>query len=234
MATRHNAASRIVTPCRILVVGPSRCGKTKFVVDLIKDKLAAEHHRIIGCSPTLNCQDTFDPIRKLIKPEDVHENFNTKTLQMVIEKIHCNYKRAKAIGTDPEKILMFIDDLAGNSCIHGKRQGPFAQFANQCNWWKVTLIVLTQQPTAVDPNFRDNAENIIVFRDKGMAAFDWVRQAYTALDQDKELIRRVMMTAWRGGRNDNSELGQHFLFIHAAPRGETEFFVDFDQKINVT
>lgn len=234
MATRHNAASRIVTPCRIFIVGPAQSGKTTLLVNLIKDKLAPEHHRIVGCSPTFDCQTTFDPIRKLIKPEDVYQNFNLKTLQLLIDRLQASYKKNKSLGTKPEKVLVFIDDLAGNSCIHGKRQGAFAQFATQCTWWNVTLVVLTQQPKAVDPNFRDNAENIIILRDKGMDAFDWVRQAYTALDQDKELIRRVMMTAWRGGRNDNSELGQHFLFIHAAPRGETEFFVDFDQKINVT
>ena len=195
--------------------------------------MASLHQRIYAASPTFDCQSTFDPIRKLIHPEDVYQNLNIKSMQLLIEKLQNKYKMAKKLGTTPEKALVFIDDLAGNSCIHGKRQGAFAQFATQCTWWNVTLIVLTQQPKAVDPNFRDNAENIIILRDKGMDAFDRVRQAYTALDQDKDLVRRVLLTAWQGGLGNNSEIGLHFLFIHAAPRGETEFFIDFEKRINV-
>ncbi len=233
MASPYNAASKIRPPCRVLVVGPAQSGKTTLVVNLIKDYLAPLVHHIYMATPTFECQTTFDPIRHLIKQEDIYETLNIKSMQLIIDKLKNKYKLAKKTGAKPESALLLIDDLSGSSCIHGKRQGPFAHFATQCTWWNVTVIVITQQPMAVDPNFRDNAENIILLRDKGMGSYDWIRQAYTALDQDKELVRRVLLTAWQGGLGDNSEMGKHFLFVHAAPRGHTEFYIDFEQRINV-
>lgn len=234
MASKYNAASKIQHPTRLFIVGSAQTGKTTFMVDLIKNYFASQVNRIIACGPTFNSQKTYDPIRQVVKKEDIYSKLNNKSLQMLIDRLEASYLKARTLGTEPEKVLVFIDDLAGNSVIHGKRQGPFAQLATQVTHWNFSLFVISQQPTCTDPNFRDNAENIVVFRDKGEGTYKWLKCAYTALDQDKELVKRVILTAWQGGLGSNKELGKHFLFIHAEPRGGTRFFIDFDQEINVT
>lgn len=233
-ATHENAASKLKHPTRCFIVGSAQTGKTTFLVKLIKNYFAAQVNRVIACGPTFPVQSTFDPIRKFVKKEDIYPKLNNKTLQLLIDRLESGVVRAKALGTDPEKILIFIDDMAGNSVIHGKRQGPFAALATQITHWNISLFVISQQPTCTDPNFRDNAENIIVFQDKGMGTYKWLKAAYESLDSDRDLVRKVILTAWQGGRGDNSERGQHFLFIHIEPRGGTRFFIDFEKEINVT
>lgn len=204
------------------------------MVKFIKYYFAAQVNRVIACGPTFQDQPTYDPIRHLVKPGDCYPKLTHKTLQILLDRLEAGYRKAKATGTEPEKTLLFIDDMAGNSVLHGKRQGPFATLSCQVTHWNISLFVISQQPTCTDPNFRDNAENIIVYRDFGEMTYKWLKAAYTALDSDSKLVNRVILYAWRGGREDNTEMGQHFLFIHKPPRSDIQFFVDFGEKINVT
>ncbi len=233
MASTTNAASKIRHPCRLFIVGPAGSGKTTGMVDLIKRYYASQVNRVISVGPTFPDQKTYDPIRHMVKPEDVYANVTIKSIQILFDRLEASYRKSKGMGAEAEKVLVFIDDMAGNSAIHGKRFGAFSNFAVRCTHWNVSLFVISQQPMCTDPNFRDNAENIIVYKDKGRGSFEWLDRAYTALDCDNSLVKKVLLTAWRGGRQDNKEMGKHFLFIHSEPRGDTRFFIDFDQEINV-
>jgi Poxvirus A32 protein len=231
--SHENAASKLQHPTRLLIVGSAQSGKTSCLVNIIKTYYAPQVNRAIICCPTFPRQRTYDPIRSLFKKEDVYTKVNNKTLQLIMDKLEHNLNRAEQTGTASEKVLIIIDDMAGNSVIHGKRQGPFASLACQTTHWNMSLFVISQQPTCCDPNFRDNAENILCFPDKGETSYIWLKAAYTSLDMDKHDMRKIILTAWRGGRVDNEERGKHFLYIHAEPRGGTRFFIDFTKEIKI-
>lgn len=227
------AVQRIQHPTRLLVTGQSQSGKTTLVVDIIKKHFCKQVNRIIMVCPNYERQRTFDPIRHLIQKEDVYDFVHPKTFKVISTRIRNNLKKCDTTKEDPEKILIVVDDVAGNSVIQGRGIGEFSNFAVQTKHWDVSLFVLVQQPNRVDTNFRGNVENVICFEDRGMTCYNWLKQTYTTLDMELSEFKRIVMLAWRGGRDDNKERGKHFLFIHSVPREGERFYIDFDNEINI-
>jgi hypothetical protein len=62
---------------------------------------------------------------------------------------------------------------------------------------------------------------------------DWLLREYKTLHMDSDSMREVVETAWLGGRTDDSEEGEHFLYIQAVPRKPTKFYIDFEREIVV-
>lgn len=231
--SRENAGSKLEHPTRWLIVGESRTGKTTLMVNVIKHWFAGQVNRAIIFCPTFERQRTYDPIRALFKPKDVYTKVNPKSIQMVMDQLEHGLKRAEATKTPQEKVLIVIDDMAGNSAIQGRRQGPFATLSVQTTHWNISLFVVSQEPTCCDPNFRNNAENITYFPSAGKCSFNWLQNTYTSLDMNKDDMKKIILLAQRGGRADNEERGRHFLYIYKEPGGFSRFFIDFNREIKV-
>lgn len=202
------------------------------MTNLIKNGFASQVHRIIAACPSWRRQKTFDPIRHLVKDEDIYDQPNDHTFEQLKRIVDAGLLKSHMTGTPEEKILIIVDDLAGSKTIHGRGTGHFALFAVSCTHCNVSLFVTSQQPKRTDPAFRDNAENIIVHCDYGKSTYEWLERSYTSLDMDANDMKRTLLQAWRGGRSDDKERGQHFLFIHAHPRRpKPRFFIDFDTEL---
>lgn len=184
-------------------------------------------------------QKTYDPLRNYVKPRDVYTHIDENTFKNLAKTIEYQAERDMKHKGHKEPILILVDDLAGSRTIHGCRFGAFAHLAVSTPHWNVTLIVITQQAVSVDPNFRDNAENLIIFPSEGQLEVDWLTRAYNSLmlmadDKKKaELLKKIVLSAWCGGRSDNSEWGKHCLVIQATPRSHSKFFIDFDREIQL-
>lgn len=203
------------------------------MVDVIKRSFCKQVNRIIMVCSNYHSQSTFDPIRSLIKDEDVYTRVHSKTFDVIMQKILLGLRRNKELGIPPQKILIVVDDVAGLSAVQGRGTGSFANLSIQTTHLDVSMFVIVQQPKRADVNFRDNAENFWVFQDRGMASYNWLKEAYTALDMNVQSVKEMVLLAWRGGFEDDRERGQHFLFIHHAHRGPTKFFIDFDKEITI-
>lgn len=190
-------------------------------------------NRIIVVCPNFKSQATFDPIRHLVKEADIYTRIHPKTFDAITQKIMMGMERSTRLTQPKQKILILVDDVAGLSAVQGKGTGSFSNLAVQTTHWNVSMFVIVQQPKRVDINFRDNAENFIIFQDRGMASYKWLKEAYTALDMNTTSVKELVLLAWRGGYEDDRERGQHFLFIHHAHRGPTKFFIDFDKEITI-
>lgn len=183
--------------------------------------------------PNFFSQDTFEPIRHLVREEDVYTKVHDKTFLAIQKVIEASVERNTKLGLPKSKILILVDDVAGLTAVQGKGTGAFSHLSVQTRWWNVSMFVLVQQPKRVDVAFRDNAENFIVFQDRGGASYKWLKDAYTALDMNTESVKELVLLAWRGGHEDDRERGRHFLFIHNAFFGGTKFFIDFTQEIKI-
>jgi len=203
------------------------------MVDFIIKYFCSKVDRIIVVCPNFKSQDTFKPMRHLVKDEDIYTKVHDKTFVAIQTKLEASVEKNTTLGLPKSKILIFVDDVAGLSAVQGKGTGAFSHLSVQSRWWNVSMFVLVQQPKRVDVSFRDNAENFIVFQDRGGASYKWLKEAYTALDMNTESVRELVLLAWRGGREDDRERGRHFLFINHAFFGGTKFFIDFTQEIKI-
>jgi len=234
-----DASELIQHPSRLFVVGRAQSGKTTWVVDHICKRFYKQIDRIIIICPTFLVQKTFAPMRdekrinSMIDPTDVYTEVTESTFKKVKNDIELKIKKANEVGGKTTRILILVDDLAGNSVIHNNRKGCFANFAVQTTHWNVSLFVISQQPFCVDPNFRNNCEGIIVFPSEGIDDLTWLKRAYQSLAMNQIQMKEILLLAWKGGKNDNSEWGRHFLFINSQPRRHTRFFIDFKKEINI-
>lgn len=189
--------------------------------------------KIYVVCPTWESQTTFDPMRHLVDPKDVYLTADKDTFTSLFRKIKLEQNLCLKKREPKKDILILIDDMSGSEAIHGGRRSPFGNLAIQTPHWNVSMMVLTQQPTTVSPSFRDNVENIFVFPSEGTLEVDWLKRCWTSLLMTKGKMEKIILEAWRGGRNDNSEWGKHFLFIQATPRRHSRFWIDLEKEIKV-
>lgn len=221
----------IQPPTRVFITGQAQSGKTTLAVKIIKRRFIGKVTRVFIVCPNWEDQATFDDIRRFVNDEDVYVEVRDNTFQIIAKKIMADRKKRKAVGLPKPRFLIFIDDVAGLSSVQNRGMGHFANFAVQVTHWGGSIVGIFQQAKRCDPAFRDNAENKIVLYDHGMAPYVWMRERYTALDMNVNDVKRIMLTAWRGGRSDDKERGRHFLFVHETRRGPVRFFIDFDREI---
>lgn len=215
---------------RILICGRSGLGKTTLLVNLIDYQLRDQMDVFIIMSPTF-CQETFNPIRNLFTPKTIFETVDQKALEKVCQSIITVRKSFLEKNLQPPRFCVIIDDCAGKSVIQGRRRGVFANFAVQSRHWETSLIVISQQPSCVDPNFRDNAEHVIAFPSEREEDILWLKKSYNTNFLDGLSMTNIIKEAWLGGRNDSEEWGQHFLYIYRQPRGKSRYFIDFNKEL---
>ncbi len=222
----------ITHPSRTLICGRSRMGKTTLAVKIVNEQLKPSLDRIILVSQSSH-QDTFDPIRRFILKKDIHGQPNKDTFKNIFNNIAQLVVIAEKNGLPPQRTLILVDDLAGTGLMHNNRKGAFANLSVQTPHWSVSLIVISHRPTNTDPDFRNNAENIIIFPPDGEEEYLWLKRCYQSLAMENKSLLQIVTYAFKGGRKDSSEWGKHFLFIYAEPRSHSRFFVDFDREIQI-
>lgn len=122
-------------------------GKTTYAVNLILNNYRAQVDRIIMCCPTWH-QPLFDPIRHLVHIRDVYTDVSKETFAKIARELERDTRLGKA-----KRVLLYVDDCAGTKAIHGNGVGPFAHLAIQTPHWNVSMIVVSQQPSRVDPRY---------------------------------------------------------------------------------
>jgi hypothetical protein len=226
-------------PGRYLITGKAGSGKTTVTVDVIVRKYCKKKpngkrvvDRVIVICPTYDTQSAFDPLREFVDSErDVFTELRPSTISQIVEQIKEQHRVAHERGVDPPNNLILIDDFAGNRTLHMGRKGDFADFVLQSRHYNTSLFVISQQPKAITPAFRDNLEGVIVFPSLRRADYDWVHEEYGGAMRSKEEFMKVVRRAWRGP-NGKEEFGQHFLFILLEPRTPARFFTDFTHELS--
>jgi hypothetical protein len=217
-------------PCRVLITGKSQTGKTTEAVDLIKTQFAKQTDIFIAICPTFRFQKTYDPIRHLVRDACIYTDMGKDIMERVYKHIKELITKSHENKLPPPRICLIIDDCAGTGLIHGNRRGTFSNLSVQSTWWNLSIIAITQQPSSIDPNFRDNAEHILVFPSEREDDLTWLKKSYNGAKKNTNFVELVEH-AWRGGRNDEKEWGQHFLYILSIARSHSIFFIDFNVRI---
>jgi Poxvirus A32 protein len=223
-----NAVNAIQHPTRLFVVGRSQMGKTTALVQVILKRFMNMDRYIVIC-PSFREQETYAPIRHLFQEKDIHENPKPSKFKEIMDELRNFRAFAKTKGINP-KTLILIDDMAGQSIIHGNGKGAFANFATRITHLNASCCIATQMPKTVDPNFRSNAENFMVFPSESEREMTWLNDSFnsTIIYDKKTDFKDKVKEAWKG---KDGKIGEHFMFIHSAPRKLSRFFSDFDFEV---
>lgn len=229
--TNRNAFLLFQPGQRMMVLGKSRSGKTTAVVNFVNKYLRRIYVNINVISPTYQDQNTFDCIRDVVTK--YYPSLNNKVMESIVRELRGIKNCCKTKGVEPMNNLIIIDDMSGTSSIHGNRKGAFANFSVITPHLNASTIMISHNPTNVDPNFRDNAEHVILFHNPNGDYYDWARKSYgSKMIYGVNFFDKIYTYAMRGGLTNNEEVGKHYLHIYNPGRGNLQFFMDSFEYIN--
>ena len=132
-------------PCTALFSGPTGCGKTQLVLDLLENECKMMFENIIIICSTLRWNQTYRN-RSWIWNDD--QIFCIEPKSRLYELIEFLSKSHAG-----EETLFIIDDIIADSSLDKKRQ-PLLELAISGRHKKHSLWLLTQSYTAVPKNLR--------------------------------------------------------------------------------
>lgn len=231
---RVDVREKIIHPFVIFCTGTCGSGKTTTITELIQTHIAPQMDRMIFIVPSYFTQPIFRQFDDYINIEtDVITDPTREVLGAVLKQIEKVNKAFVLKGKQAIKTFLFMDDLTGTSLIHGGRMGILCEFAAQYRHHDCSVCLITHQATSATPTLRDNALFIIAFPSNRKKDQDWIVEEYKCPSYDNETVKKIILSAWRGGRKDDKEMGKHFVFIWQKQRDVIRYYCDFDFEINV-
>lgn len=229
---RTAAASLIPLPTRILATGRSGMGKTTECIRLIAHDLAPSIDRLITICPTYWIQKGFRQLDFLLRSKnDVITKPTGRTMKSILDNVlNINEKRAKQ-SKPPLHTFLLVDDLSGTKFIQDHRVGDFSNMAIQTPHLNLSCLIITHQATHVSPSYRDNTNVVMSFASQRTAEMKWLVNEYKNPSMSPKCMQEIILNAWRGGRDDDEEWGQHFLVITAPSRTQLRYFGDWEREL---
>lgn len=228
------AASIIRLPARFLATGRSGMGKTTGTVHLVAHIFRGMYDRLMVICPTYWTQECFRAFDQFIlhKNDVITEPTKNTFRNIKTNILQINTKRVRE-GKLPLHTFIYVDDLSGTKFIQDHRMGDFSHLAIQTPHLNLSMLVITQQATNVSASYRDNTNVVLAYPAQRREETEWLIKEFKNPAFDNATMREVINNAWRGGRADDKEWGEHFLAIYAPSRKKLSYFGDFTREIFV-
>jgi len=146
----------------------------------------------------------------------------------LLEEIRDSVKKEYLESNKQKRTLLFLDDVAADSCTNQGRKGAFGQLILESNHIGLTIIGIFQQVTSCSAVFRDNAEDIIVFPPAREDDFNRIKKEFIPSQfnvVDRDQFERAMVGVWQDG---------NFVFIHRPARQAPQVFEDFNRPLELS
>ena len=141
-------------PHTAIFSGPTRCGKTQKVLDLLECKYKHHFENIVIICPTLRWNKTYLE-RSWVWKDDYLFCFESRgNLFEIIEKV--------SSLLSGEETLFIVDDMIADETLDKKRQ-PLLELAVSGRHRKHSLWLLTQSYTAIPKNLRRQKKQLFVW-----------------------------------------------------------------------
>ena len=143
-----------MTPHTAIFSGPTSCGKTLRVLNLIENEYKYHFENIVILCPTLRWNQTYLD-RSWIKKDDYVFVFEPKgNLFELVEKLSLRFSG--------EETLIIVDDIIADKTLD-KRRNPLLELAISGRHRKHSLWILTQSYTALPKNLRRQKKQLFVW-----------------------------------------------------------------------
>lgn len=142
-------------PFNALVVGPTGCGKTKFVVDQIKGQFRGKFDYIVLLCPTYTRNRSWDGVG------DNDDRFFVLTPSVDAVESYLRFLAAH-FASSSANTLLILDDVACGDDVK-KRNNSLIWLAFSGRHDGISVWLITQQLTSVAKPFRENVGALAVF-----------------------------------------------------------------------
>ena len=143
-------------PCNALIVGPTGCGKTKFVVEQLLGPFRYKFDYIVLLCPTYVNNKTWENVGK--EDDDFFVDIlDPNELSTHLEFWHRQWRKIADAQT-----LFILDDIACGDDVK-KRTSELVKLAFSGRHDNISVWLLSQQLTSVSKPFRENIGSLVVF-----------------------------------------------------------------------
>ena len=141
-------------PHTAIFSGPTSCGKTQRVLDLIETEYNQHFENVIILCPTLRWNKTYLERGYIWKDDDVYPVEPKGNLFELIEKLSLRFAG--------EETLFVVDDVIADETLD-KRRNPLLELAISGRHRKQSLWILTQSYTALPKNLRRQKKQLFAW-----------------------------------------------------------------------
>ena len=143
-------------PFHCLITGPTNCGKTQYLVDMLRGPFRGVFDFIVLICPTFAVNETYEGFANLDKcffvmmpkTDEIEE-----CLEICGDLFHNNKET---------KVLLILDDCAVSADVK-KRTSKLIDLAFSGRHIGISVWVLTQQLTSIAKPFRENLGCVVAF-----------------------------------------------------------------------
>ena len=179
-------------PFHSLIVGPTKSGKTNYLINLLRGPFKQVFDFIILICPTFPINDTWQNYSGInnkkfyvMCPSNREDGGIEECLKICHDLFHDNKK---------DKVLVILDDCAVSTDVK-KRSSALVELAYSGRHNNISVWLLTQQLTSITKPFRDNAIFIVYFNNIDKESNDILFKKYGNIeDETKKKICQILRT----------------------------------------
>lgn len=208
-------------PFSLLVVGPSRCGKTNVILNLLTKWYSTAFDEVY-----LFSESAYQPSSgwlKMIEDGVIEEENVVDSYKTADSKIGSLIEQQKQMPKDQRRtVLVILDDMARES----KKSTNLEALYTRGRHFNISTILLSQKFKDVASSNRNNATSVILYKPQQNMELDALTEAFAGLmpqNEFKNMLKEVTRQRFC------------FLFINQLePDENKKFRKNFDTEIDVS
>ena len=221
-------------PMRAMLCGPSGAGKSVVLQNKILDVFRGCFSRVYIFSPSIDIDQTWDPVKKHIKDEitpDPTEKifFNTYDPEALGDIINTQHQVVEYMKKEKYRflfhILIVVDDFADKPAFT-RNSSLLHQLYIRGRHQMISTITATQVYRAISPVVRKNITDLCIFRLRNQSDLDAVIEETSAIF-DKATLLKFYKAA--------TAEPYSFLYVKLTAKTTADMFYEsFSEPINAT
>jgi hypothetical protein len=179
--------NKIKTPFRVIIIGPSECGKTTCNLDLLS------RHTSIPTGLIMAGSDEATPVYEKIAPKLlIHNSYKDQELQSFLlaqeEKCFARNHGVEDVngGTPDTRGLVILDDLQ-HSAGDWKRNQTILRLLTSGRNFDASVICIMQTPKALGPDLRANFKYVFLYKPNNIGDVKKYQENFCSQMSVKEL-----------------------------------------------
>ena len=189
------------TPFNTIICGMTNCGKTYYLLNMIKKDQNRHFDRIILICPTYTWNKTYQEWKYTNDPDFIAVDCDQDNVDKILQYVQVVYR-----GTNSLRVL---DDCASSQDVKS-RTSEVVKLAFSAMYFRLSTIVITQQLNSISKPYRDNVASVICFYNPNEDDMNVIFLRYLGHSSKKErfeIIKKLKETKYA-----NLEINLHYPF----------------------